>query len=106
MSENLIVGSIMFPHQRQHSSIIDIQSYRVANCDIDHYLVVVQVRRRTSVNKQAAQKFDMDRFNFKKLNDVEVTEHWLKSETSLQHWNTSMIMWTLVGLEKVLEYKT
>jgi len=51
-------------------------------------------------------KFGREKHNLKKLNDVEVTEHWLKSETSLQHWNTSMIMWTLVGLEKVLEYKT
>jgi len=36
--------------------------------------VVVKVRLRLSVSKQAAQKFDMENFNFKKLNDVEVKE--------------------------------
>jgi len=33
--------------------------------------VVAKFRESLAVNKQAAQKFDMDRFNFRKLNDLE-----------------------------------
>jgi hypothetical protein len=33
--------------------------------------VVAKVRERLAVNKQRSQKFDMERFNLKKLNDVE-----------------------------------
>jgi hypothetical protein len=32
--------------------------------------------KRLSVSKQEARKFDMDRFDLKKLNDVEVTEQY------------------------------
>jgi hypothetical protein len=38
-------------------------------------MVVAKGRQRLSVSKQAAQKFDMERFNLKKLNDVAVKEH-------------------------------
>jgi hypothetical protein len=38
-----------------------------AECDADHYLVVVEVRERLAVNKQAAQKFDVERFHLRKL---------------------------------------
>jgi len=79
-----VVKSTMFPHQnihkytwtspdgktynqidhilidrRQHSSILDVQSFRGADCDTDHYLVVAKVRERLALrSKQAAQKFD------------------------------------------------
>jgi hypothetical protein len=36
--------------------------------------VVAEVRERLSGSKQAAQKFDMERFNLKRLNDVAVKE--------------------------------
>jgi hypothetical protein len=42
-----------------------------AECDIDHYLVVVKVRERLAVCKQIAQKFDGERFNPRKLNELE-----------------------------------
>jgi len=35
---------------------------------------VAKLRERTSVSKQARQKFDLERFDLKKLNDVEVKE--------------------------------
>jgi hypothetical protein len=75
-SKNLVVKSTMFPHckihkytgtspegkthnqidnvlvdRRQHSSILDVQSFRGADCDIDHYWVVAKVRERLAVSK-------------------------------------------------------
>jgi len=45
---------------------------------------VVRVRHRPSVSKRAAQKFDMKRFNLKKLSDVGIEiSTWLKSHTGL-----------------------
>jgi hypothetical protein len=93
-STNLIVRSTTFPHsdihkhigvthnqthhafidKRQHSNILDVQSFGGADCDTDHYLVVEKLRERISVSKHARQKFDLERFDLKKLNDVEVKE--------------------------------
>ena len=52
-------------------SILDVRSSSGAECETDNYLVVAKFREKLAVNKQAAQKFDMDRFNFRKLNDLE-----------------------------------
>jgi hypothetical protein len=35
-------------------------------------MVVAKVRERLAVSKQAAQKFDVVRFNLRKLNELEV----------------------------------
>jgi len=45
---------------------------RGADCDIDHYFVVTNVTERLAVSKQAAQTFDVERFNIKKLSKREV----------------------------------
>ena len=80
-SKNLVVKSMMFPHRnihkytwtspdgkthnqidhilidrKWHSSVIEIRSFRGADCDTDHYLVVAKVRERLAVRKQAVQK--------------------------------------------------
>jgi len=49
--------------------MLGVQSFRRAHCDTDHYLVVAKVRERLEVSKQAAQKFDGERFNHSKLNE-------------------------------------
>jgi hypothetical protein len=58
-------------YRRRHSSVLDVQSFRAADCDRDNYLVVVKIRERIAVNKQGSHKFRMERFNLKKLNEVE-----------------------------------
>ena len=60
--------------RRWHSSVLDVRSFRGANCDTDHYLVIAKFRERLAVCKQAAQRFDRQRFNLRKLNEPEVRE--------------------------------
>jgi hypothetical protein len=48
-----------------------VRSFRGADCDTDHYLAVAKVRERLAVSKQAAQKFDAERFNVKKLSGLQ-----------------------------------
>jgi hypothetical protein len=36
---------------KRHSSILDARSFRGADCDTDHYLVVAKVRQRLAVSK-------------------------------------------------------
>jgi len=38
--------------------------------------VVAEVRERVGVSKQAAQKFDVERFNLRKLNELEVRKQY------------------------------
>jgi len=43
-----------------------------ADCVTDHYLVVAKVRGGLALSKHGAQKFDVERFNLRKLNDLQV----------------------------------
>jgi hypothetical protein len=128
--KNLRVKSTMFPHcniqkytwtspdrkthnridhilvdRRRHSNVLHVRSFRAADCDSDHYLVVVaKVRERLAVNKQISQKFNMERFNLKKLNDVEGKENFvLRSQISLQLWKIWTQRWKLIVPGKRLE---
>jgi hypothetical protein len=49
--------------RRRHSSVLDDRSFRAADCDTDHYLVVAKIKERLAVNKQGSHKFHMERFN-------------------------------------------
>jgi len=100
-SKNLVVKSTMFPHgnihkytwtspdakthnhidhvlidRRWHSSVLDVQRFREADCDTDHHLVIAKVRERLAVGNQAAQRFDRQTFNLRKLNEPEVREQY------------------------------
>ena len=62
-----------------HLSIREVQCFRRDDCDTDHYLVVATVRERLAVSKQTAQKLDVERFNFRNLNELEVrTQYQIK----------------------------
>jgi hypothetical protein len=92
-SKNPTVKSTMFPHtwtvpdgkthnqidhilvgRRRHSNVLDVRTYRAADCNTDHYLVVTKVRERVAVNIQRSHRFHTERFNLKKLNEVEGKE--------------------------------
>jgi len=113
-SKNLVVKSTMFSHRnihkhtwtspdgkthnqidhilidsRWHSSVLDVRSFSGADCDTDHYLVIAKVRERLAVGKQAAQRFDRQRFNLRKHNEPEVREQYqIEITTDLQLWRT------------------
>jgi hypothetical protein len=61
--------------RRRQLSAIHVLSFRAADCDTDHYLVVAKVKERLAVNKQRSHRFHMERFNLEKLNDVQDKEH-------------------------------
>ena len=58
--------------RRWHSSVLDVRSFRGADCDSNHYLVVAKFREILAVSKQAAHKSDVDRFNLRKINELEL----------------------------------
>jgi hypothetical protein len=62
--------------RRRHSNVLDVRSFRAADCDGDHCLVVVKVRERLAVNKQRSHRFHLERFNLKKLNKAEGKEQY------------------------------
>jgi hypothetical protein len=61
---------------RRHSGILDIRSFKGADCDTDHYLVVAKYRERLAVSKQTRNIFHMERFKLKTLNEVEGKEQY------------------------------
>jgi len=62
--------------RRWQSSILDVRSFRGADCDTNHYPVIAKVRERLAVGKQAAHRFDGQRYNLRQLNEPEVREQY------------------------------
>jgi hypothetical protein len=62
--------------RRWHSSVLDVRSFRGADCDTDQYLVVAKFREILALSKQEAQRFDGERFNMRKLNEMEVRKQY------------------------------
>ncbi|KAJ4425580.1 hypothetical protein ANN_27775 [Periplaneta americana] len=100
-SKNLIVKSTTFPHKdmhkytwtspdglthnqidhilidkRRHTSIVDIRTFRGADCNSDHYLVIGELRERLSVSKQVEQQVNITKFNILKLKDKEAKQNY------------------------------
>jgi hypothetical protein len=58
------------------SSILDVRSFRAADCDDDHSLVVAEVRERLAVSKQTVHRVRMESLCLKKLKEVEDKEQY------------------------------
>jgi hypothetical protein len=65
-----------FIERRRHLSILNVQSSSRADCDTHQYLVVANARERLAINKEAAQKFDVEGFNLRKLSELEVRKQY------------------------------
>jgi hypothetical protein len=75
--------------RRRHSSIIDVRSFRGADCDTDHNLVVAEIRERLRVSKGMVKEMDVERFNLQQLNEDKVKEQYqITIKTNLQLWKT------------------
>jgi hypothetical protein len=46
--------------RKWHSSILDVQSCRVPDCDTDYYLVFAKVKERLAISKQDSQKLVLE----------------------------------------------
>jgi hypothetical protein len=60
--------------RRWHASILDVRSFRGAARDADHCLVFAVVREILEENHR--HKFDVVRFNLKKLRELEVMKRY------------------------------
>jgi hypothetical protein len=71
--------------RRRHSSILYVRSFRGADCDTDHYLVLAKIRERLAVSKRPVNEMDMDIFNLKKFNEGKLKNSIrLQSKTDFQ----------------------
>jgi hypothetical protein len=59
--------------------------------------VVAKVKERLAANKQRSHTFHMERFNLKKLNEMEDKERFmLRSQIGLQLWKILTLRWMLI----------
>jgi hypothetical protein len=69
--------------------------------------MVTEVKERLARKEQRAQRFYMERFSLKKLNEIESKEKYcLRSKIGVQLWNIRTLKWKLIELGKRLERLT
>jgi hypothetical protein len=71
-----------------------VQSFRAAECDTDHCLLVAEVRERLAVNKQRLLVFHVEKFTPEKLNIVEGNEQYHFEVSAEVDVNTA---WETIG---------
>jgi hypothetical protein len=75
--------------RRRHSSVLDVRSFRGGQTAILNIIWWWQKLGRLAVSKRTTQKLNMERFNLKKLNEVDgKNSNGLKSKIGLQLWKT------------------
>jgi hypothetical protein len=57
--------------KRRHSCILDVRSFRAADCVSANYLMVENIKERLTVNEQKFHRFDMEMICPRKLKSVE-----------------------------------
>jgi hypothetical protein len=62
--------------RRRHSIILNVRNFRGTDCDTDDYLLVEKVREILTVSKLSVQNLDGERFNLRKLNELEVRKEY------------------------------
>jgi len=73
-----------------------MESLRGANYDTIHFLVAAKVKERLAVGKESAQKFDMERFNLRKLSELEV-----RKQYQINTWNKLAALENLIDSEDI-----
>jgi len=101
ISKSLVAKAKMFPHRnihtyvwicpdmkthnqiyhilidrRWHANILDVRSFRGADSDTDHSLVVSKVKEWLAVSKEAQQKFVVKRFDIRKLSELKTRKEY------------------------------
>jgi hypothetical protein len=93
----------MFIDRRRHSSVLGVRSFREADCDTDHYLVVAKIRERLEVSKETKHRFHMERFNLKKLNEVDRVKSSIVLISQIGSQFCKTLNWILIEIGNLLE---